>query len=246
MFILALGRFPEIYSMSAQPNQSIIHGITCLQTLAASPEPVGCRELARQVGLPPMTVNRILRTLMFMGMVVQNEKKSYLPGPAIHILAAQSIHGSALMNKALPVIENYLPADHIVSIGVLWGDKVSYLIHALPERSFSQSLLSNHLYDVTQSTIGIMLLSCMSDEQILTLLGEDHFDEIRAHISFARINGYACREHDSPNEKTIAVMLDENSYAAIALSRLQVKNKKELEKYLSILYHLRDQIVSCE
>lgn len=230
--------------MSAQPNQSIIHGITCLQTLAASPVPVGCRELARQVGLPPMTVNRILRTLMFMGMVVQNEKKSYLPGPAIHILAAQSIHGSLLMNKALPVIEDYLPVNHIVSVGVLWGDKVSYLIHALPDHSFSHSLLNNHLFDVTQSTIGIMLLSRMSDDEILALLGEERFEEICAQVYFARTNGYSCRTHDSPQEQTIAVMLEENSRSAIALSRLHIENRTELERYLSTLFTLRDKIIA--
>ena len=230
--------------MSAQPNQSIIHGITCLQTLAASPVPIGCRELARQVGLPPMTVNRILRTLMFMGMVIQNEKKSYLPGPAIHVLAAQSIHGSGLMNRALPAIEDYLPVNHIVSVGVLWGDKVSYLIHALPKRSFSQSLLNNHLFDVTQSTIGIMLLSQMSDDEIQVLLGDTRFDEVAAQVNFARKHGYACREHDTPQEKTIAVMLDEKSWAAIALSRLHIENESEFETYLATLLSLRDRIVA--
>ncbi|WP_167467315.1 helix-turn-helix domain-containing protein [Buttiauxella warmboldiae] len=229
--------------MSAQPNQSIIHGIICLQTLAASPVPVGCRELARQVDLPVMTVNRILRTLMYMGMVVQNEKKSYLPGPAIHVLAAQSIHGSELMNRALPVIENYLPVNHIVSVGVLWGDKVSYLIHALPEHSFSQSLLNNHLFDVTQSTIGVMLLSRMKDEEILQLLGNERFDEVKEPIDFARINGYASRVHSSPQERTIAVMLDEKNHAAIALSRLHIRDENELEASLKSLYELRDKII---
>ncbi|PZU27671.1 MAG: transcriptional regulator, partial [Stenotrophomonas sp.] len=34
---------------NAQPNQSLIDGIATLQALASSPEPVGCRELARQL-----------------------------------------------------------------------------------------------------------------------------------------------------------------------------------------------------
>lgn len=233
----------EIVCVSAQPNQSIIHGIICLQTLAASPIPVGCRELARQVNLPPMTVNRILRTLMHMGMVVQDEKKSYMPGPAIHVLAAQSIHGSKLMNRALPVIEAYLPVDHIVSVGVLWGDKVSYLIHALPEHSFSQSLLNNHLFDVTQSTIGVMLLSRMQDDEILQLLGQERFENIKDAIVFARTNGYACRQHSTPQQQTIAVMLDEKSHSAIALSRLHIPNEKVLHHYYETLKQLRDAII---
>lgn len=229
--------------MSAQPNQSIIHGIICLQTLAASPVPVGCRELARQVDLPPMTVNRILRTLMYMGMVVQNEKRSYMPGPAIHVLAAQSIHGSGLLKRALPVIESYLPVDHIVSVGVLWGDKVSYLIHALPEYSFSHSLLSNHLFDVTQSTIGIMLLSNMNDDSILQLLGNERFDTIRDSVIFARQNGYAFREHETPQQKTLSVMLDDKSQAAIALSRINAPDDTTLFSYLDTLTQLRDKII---
>jgi len=54
--------------MPAQPNLSLINGLTCLQELIASPSLVGSRELARRLGLEPTRVNRLLGTLAQLGL----------------------------------------------------------------------------------------------------------------------------------------------------------------------------------
>ncbi|MDG3085370.1 helix-turn-helix domain-containing protein [Vibrio hannami] len=228
--------------MSSQPNKSIIDGITCLQTLASSSEPIGVRELARQLDLQPMKANRVLMTLMSMGLVTQNEKKAYMPGPGIHVLAAQAIHGSTLLSKALPVIEEQLPCDHIISIGVLWGDKVSYLVHAEPNQSFSQSIIHNHLYDASKSTIGLLLLSRMQDEKVMAILGDQKFEKIKDKLSFAREHGYSKQHHTDPLEVTIAIPLDEKSDVAIAFSRFKNSSPNSVPLKLEALKKLGNQI----
>ncbi|WP_413112339.1 helix-turn-helix domain-containing protein [Thaumasiovibrio sp. DFM-14] len=216
--------------MSSQPNNSIIDGITCLQALASSDRPVGCRELSRQLNLQPMKVNRILQTLVSMGIAIQDEKKAYLPGPGIHVLAAQAIHGSSLLSQTLPAVEAKLPCEHIISVGVLWQDKVSYLVHTEPDKTFSESLTHNHLYDATKSTIGIQLLSSKSDDEIVDIVGQKRFALIKDKVAFSRIHGYSKQYHEDPNEVTIAITLDGNSSAAIAFSRFQDQGDALIDK----------------
>ncbi|VTM22081.1 Uncharacterised protein [Raoultella terrigena] len=81
--------------MSSQPNQSLIDGIRCLQYLVTSGRAIGCRELARLMGINATRVNRLLMTMAAIGLTQQDEQRRYLPGPGIHALAAQAIRGSA-------------------------------------------------------------------------------------------------------------------------------------------------------
>jgi len=90
--------------LPAQPNQSLIDGLACLQQLASEREPVGGRELARDLGLEPTRVHRLLRTLAHLGLAQQDAQRRYRPGPGIHVLAAQAMFGSGLLRRALPVL----------------------------------------------------------------------------------------------------------------------------------------------
>src|SRR5262245_29763060 len=91
--------------LPAQPNQSLIDGLACLQALASSSEAVGNRELARALGLEPTRVNRLLKTLAHLGLAEQDAQRRYRPGPAIHVLAAQSLFGSKLIRRAIGPLE---------------------------------------------------------------------------------------------------------------------------------------------
>src|SRR3569832_995305 len=117
---------------NAQPNQSLIGGITTLQALATSPEPVGCRGLARRLHADPTKLNRLLRTLANLGIARQTANRKYTAGPGMHVLAAQSLFASGLIRRALPELEALRRFGHTVALGVLWGDNVSYLFFVPP------------------------------------------------------------------------------------------------------------------
>ena len=117
---------------TARPNLSMIHGMACLQAVAAAGRPVGTRELARQFGLEHTRIHRAVGTLCLLGLVEQTPDRKYRPGPALHVLAAHSLKGSRLLQAALPVLPAFKEEKFTVALGVLWQNQVCYLIHARP------------------------------------------------------------------------------------------------------------------
>ena len=158
--------------INAQPNQSLIDGIATLQALATSPEPVGCRELARRLGVDPTKVNRLLKTLAYLGIARQTANRKYTAGPGMHVLAAQSLFASGLIRRALPALEGLRRFGHTVALGVLWDTSVSYLFHAPPGIEASRGLGRIGLLPATTSGIGIMLLSELEDDEVRELYGD--------------------------------------------------------------------------
>jgi DNA-binding IclR family transcriptional regulator len=138
--------------MSSQPNQSLIDGIRCLQYLVSSGRAIGCRELARLMGINTTRVNRLLMTMASIGLTMQDDQRRYLPGPGIHALAAQAIRGSALFSQALPCWKA-TPKDIVVAMGVLWEDQVIYIYHSEPGSQMSQALAGFHMLPGSRSSV---------------------------------------------------------------------------------------------
>jgi DNA-binding IclR family transcriptional regulator len=202
--------------LPAQPNQSLIDGLSVLQALASAGRPVGSREMARLLSLEPTRVNRLLKTLSATGVARQREDRRYEPGPGMHVLAAQSMFGSGLLRLALPILETLRKRDLSVAIGVLWRRHVAYLVHALPRQPIAAGLGRAGLYPAEQSSIGIVLLASQRDADIRACFGNDTppWRDIRA----ARKNGYALL-HPAEREDTLAVAIGAASpYAGIALA----------------------------
>jgi len=211
---------------NAQPNQSLIDGIVTLQALATSPEPVGCRELARRLDANPTRVNRLLKTLAYMGIVRQTADRKYTAGPGMHVLAAQSLFASGLIRRALPVLESLRRFGHTVAMGVLWNDSVSYLFHAPPGIEAARGLGRIGLLPATTSGIGIELLAQLPDDEVRELYGEREIpmfpagiDELLQTLAQVRAQRYA-RVHvaDDRDHHIVAVAVGEPVYAGIAMS----------------------------
>lgn len=212
--------------LNAQPNQSLIDGIATLQALASSPEPVGCRELARQLGANPTRVNRLLKTLAYLGIARQTANRKYTAGPGMHVLAAQSLFASGLIRRALPVLEDLRRFGHTVALGVLWNDNVSYLFHAPPGIEAARGLGRIGLLPATTSGIGIVLLSQLSDDEVRELyLGRDipmfpgGVEALLATLEQTRTQGYA-RVHvaDDRDHHIVAIAMGDPVHAGIAMS----------------------------
>ena len=212
--------------LNAQPNQSLIDGITTLQALATSPEPVGCRELARRLGADATKVNRLLKTLAYLGIARQTADRKYTAGPGMHVLAAQSLFASGLIRRALPALEHLRRFGHTVALGVLWEENVSYLFHAPPGIEASRGLGRIGLLPATTSGIGIVLLSEHEDEDVRDLYKDrdipmfpEGIDQLLAKLAEVRELGYA-RVHvaDERDYHVIAVSTGDPAHAGVALS----------------------------
>lgn len=211
---------------NAQPNQSLIDGILTLQALASASEPVGCRELARQLGANTTRVNRLLKTLAYMGIVRQTSDRKYAPGPGMHVLAAQSLFASGLIRRALPALERLRRFGHTVAMGVLWNDSVSYLFHAPPGIEAARGLGRIGLLPATTSGIGIVLLAQLPDDEVREIYADrdipmfaDGVESLLETLQRTRKQGYA-RVHvaDDRDHHIVAVASGEPVVAGLAMS----------------------------
>jgi DNA-binding IclR family transcriptional regulator len=209
----------------AQPNQSLIDGITVLQALAISTEPVGCREVARRVGLETTRVNRLLKTLTYLGIARQTPDRKYRAGAGMTVLAAQSLFASGLLRRALPALEELRHFGHTVAMGVRWRDNVSYLFHAPPNMPATDALGRIGLYPATRGGIGMALLATLEDDEIHEIYakgdipGYADMDALLVALGDIRHRGYArLRVKDEREQHTVAITVGQTAYAAIGLS----------------------------
>lgn len=212
--------------LGAQPNQSLIDGIATLQALASSPEPIGCRELARQLDIDATKVNRLLKTLTYLGIARQTTNRKYTAGPGMHVLAAQSLFASGLIRRALPLLEQLRKYGHTVALGVLWNDSVSYLFHAPPGIEALRGLGRIGLLPATTSGIGMVLLSELSDERVAEIYQgkaiaqyPEGIGQLLHRLADIRRQGFArVQVADERGFHVLAVSTGDPAHAGIALS----------------------------
>jgi len=225
---MAVERFP------AQPNQSLIDGLSVMQTVAASVDAVGSREVARRLGLEPTRVNRLLKTLAGLGLCEQGEDRKYRSGPGLHVIAATALFGSRLIARATGPIESLRQAlpDLTVALGVRWRNEVAYLIHLLPGRPVVEGLGRTALFPAEKSSIGRVLLAGLAKAEIKLLFPESH-EHIAKILHEPRKKGYALVR--GKNQHSLAVPIGPLSKAHTALAvagDFGAKNVPRLTKFL--------------
>lgn len=219
--------------LPAQPNQSLIDGLACLQALTLSREPVGSRELARLLDLEPTRVNRLLKTLAYLGLAEQDERRKYRPGPGVHVLAAQSLFGSGLIRRAIGPLDALDKLGHVVAMGVLWRDQTCYLYHASPDTPSAQRLGHPRLYPAATSGLGMALLAYRSEGELRALYAKDDPDSpwtakspptldgpdgLFERLARIREQGYALIDIPDSPRRTLGLALGTPPYAAIGVS----------------------------
>lgn len=182
----------------AQPNNSLINGIECLQRVVSASEAVGSREVARRMGLTHTRVNRLLGTLAHMGLLERDSDRKYRPGPALHALAAQSMMASRLLPSALPSLLKLRAEGYTVALGTLWEGKVCFLFHERPWQSVEEGILRHELWPAQLTSLGVALLAHQpgppvklvpAPEAAAARLLPGH--EPKVAVAFARKHGYA-------------------------------------------------------
>lgn len=205
----------------AQPNNSLIKGIACLQLVVSSDKPLGVREIARELELNPTRVNRLLSTLAHLGLVEQDAKRKYRSGTAIHVLAAQSLHASPILSLALPHLMEFRRGGFTVALGVLWRRKVCYLFHERPWQHLEDSLGRHEVFPAEHSSLGMVLLAHQnapppSPDLPSGGVTDDNSNWAEALASICA-EGYAVR-HYKDGEISIAAPIGSPPVAAIGIS----------------------------
>jgi DNA-binding IclR family transcriptional regulator len=143
--------------MTAQPNQSLGHGLEVLHALCGAEGPIGSRELSRRLGMEHTRVNRLLGTMATLGLAERTADRRYRPGPAVHVLAASGLRSSGLLQAALPTIRTLHAEGFPAALGVLWRDQVCYLYHGKPNQPLERGLAGHQLFPAAWSSIGTIL-----------------------------------------------------------------------------------------
>jgi DNA-binding IclR family transcriptional regulator len=183
--------------MPAQPNQSLADGVALLGVLCSGNGSIGSRELARQMGWEPTRANRLLGTLRDLGLAEQDAERRYRPGPGVHLLAAQCLHGSGLLAAALPVIRELRQPGLGFALGVLWQGKVCYLLRAIAGQPIEEGMRRSNLFPADESSIG-MVLEASSTAATRTP---------KAEIDAIRARGYAIQHNQDGRTGSVAVIV---------------------------------------
>lgn len=233
--------------MTAQPNQSLIHGIECLQALVSHDGPIGCRQLARQLDLSPITANRLLSTLASMGLAQQDEKRRYLAGPGIHVLAAQSMLGSNLLTNALPILPNLGKTHHHTALGVLWKTQVTYLYYGEHGAPATEGIGKFNILPATESSIGRALLAQLNHDELEKRYLAKSPQPFHSHrdlyedLENIREKGFAAVDVTTPHTHTsLAVAID--SVSALAITN--IGKDEDLEPLIAELKLASEQLSS--
>lgn len=225
-----------------QPNKSLIDGIRCLQEVLSRTEPVGVAQVAAELDLETTRVHRILRTLAASGMLRWTEKRKYAAGPAVPVLATQTMHASGFYKAIGPMARLHEDLNMITALGLLWNRSVSYLYHAEPDEPLTRTIGSFDVWPATVSGLGVALLSLQSDQEIRELYegreipSFDSLEHLLDTLAQVREQGYALQDH------TLAITLDETFQAAIGFSMPEVKDDS-VSRFLPRLLKCREEIL---
>jgi len=232
-------------TLPAQPNQSLIDGIAVLQELSRRGRPISGLELARDLHLEKTRVNRLLKTLAFLGLTKTAAGRKYVCGDGIHILAAQSLYASGLLPVAMPLLTGLQRYGYIVALGVLWRDKTSYLYHHNPtHQELIAGLGGMGSFPVGESSIGMVLLAQKSEEEVRELYGVNGIEgfagtrrQLQTRLARIRRDGYADIYTD---HHSLAVPLGTPPFAALALSGSIPDDR--ISEFVTILQQTATQI----
>ena len=224
--------------LPAQKINVLIDGIAVLQELAMSRDPASGKVIAEKLDLPQVRVNRILKTLAYLGLTHRNTSRRYSVGPGMHVLAAQSMSASGLLRRALPYLKQLRQSERTVALGVLWKDQVCYLFHNSGKNEFADGLSRMQLHPAFNSSIGLALLADLPVENIEQQTGCKPDRQLIKKIRRIKKQGYASVQHQ--DHISLAVPIGEPAYAAIAVS--DIKTREEEQRFLKLLRKYAEDI----
>ncbi len=82
--------------------QSLERAFAILEAIAASEQPLGVADLSRATGLHTSTTFHLIKTLIVLGYVVQDESRRYRIGPRLFMQAAGAFNEVEMVNLAMP------------------------------------------------------------------------------------------------------------------------------------------------
>ncbi len=237
--------------LPAQPNQSLIEGIRCLQALSLSEKPLRSIEVSRLLKVESTKAHRLLKTLAHLGLVHQGGNRKFQVGPGLPVLVAQSLYSAPLwrsMVDPLQDLQRQIPSCK-VEVGMCWEGVVSCFYCSEPGMPASWAMGRVDMQMATRSAIGLALLSCCSQEKVEeTFIGRPipgfsrGLPSLVKELRTIRSQGYALIPDGQSGERFSLAVPQEDKLYALALSG--DLSKEDIPELVQLLQHTLELLYS--
>lgn len=211
--------------MPRQPNQSLVDGLRVLQFAMMQGGVIGVTAVAGELGMEVTRAHRLLRTLAAVGYLRHVKGRKYAPGPAVSILAAQSMQATGFAQRIFPILnELHESSGMLMAYGLLWDRFVTYLYHAKPEVHGEAAFGGHRVIEATDSRLGLIMLSSLEENEIRQLFsghkipGFRTMDQLLRKLRAIDRAGFIYAVTNDEADHTVAIRLESNPFAAIAIA----------------------------
>lgn len=149
--------------------QSVERAFALVETLAAHDRALGVTDLAAESGLSLGTIHRLLRTLVDLGYVRQDQSRGYALGPGLIKLGERAAHSLASWSR--PLLESAVrDLDESVNLAALENDQVVYVAHVPSSQSMRMFTEVGSRVAVHSTGVGKAMLAQMPEQHARALL----------------------------------------------------------------------------
>lgn len=197
-----------------QPNQAAAKAILVLEAFTGSRPEWGVRELARELGMNPTTIHRLVSTLQNAGYLEQNStNQRYVLGPRVMRLAEVYAHQNPLPALARRVFETFAHRfEYNFYLGTLSTRYEMVYLAVLDGRGpIKIAVEPGGTIKLHSTALGKVLLAFQGDDYVLELLGRGPLkaytprtitdpQELWSQIHQIRERGYALNDGEHYDE----------------------------------------------
>jgi len=157
-------------SRSAGGVQSLDRAFGILETMADAGGIIGLSQLAQDADLPLATIHRLVRTLVDLGYVRQEQSRQYSLGPRLmRLVDASSKRIATWANPAMT--EAVAKLGESVNLAVLEGDEIVYVAQVQPLTNFMRMFTEVGRRTFPHATaVGKAILADRPDAEVLAML----------------------------------------------------------------------------
>ncbi len=215
--------FPSL--LPRQPNQSLVDGLRVLQFAMMRGGVIGVTVVAEELGMEVTRAHRLLRTLAAVGYLRHIKGRKYAPGPAVSILAAQSMQATGFAQRIFPILNEFHESTGmLLAYGLLWERFVTYLYHALPKVHGGGAVAGHPVFQATESRLGLVMLASLDESEVLRIYsghpipGFRNRDQLISKLRSINRNGYNYDVTNDKGDHTVAIRFEINPCAAIGIA----------------------------
>jgi len=182
---------------------ALARGLAVLLSLSDKRRRMSIAQVSHLTGIPRAAARRSLHTLAKLGFVAVDEHRRFYLRPRVLSFSHAYLSSSPVAVLAQPILDRLGESLHEASsLAMLDGDEIVYLARSTTSRIMSPSLNVGRRLPAYCTSIGLVLLAHLQDDEFEAYLGRARFhpytehtpttaERVRALVDAVRDKGYA-------------------------------------------------------